>query len=141
MISKNRKPTHPGQILLREFLEPMEMSQAELARKIKVPVQQINALIHGKRNITAKTALLLSSVLKTTPEFWMNLQNAYDLYKAKIKVSDHPFFGSSSAPRKLKSVHDTMNSLRSHRYQGLLKLKGRVRWEGNLSKMREDRTF
>ena len=83
MIPTHRKPTHPGEILLKEFLEPMELSQMELARKMNVPIQRINTLINEKRGITAETALLLSDVLKTTPEFWMNLQTMHDLYEAK----------------------------------------------------------
>lgn len=83
MIPKHRKPTHPGEILLHEFLEPMELSQVELARRMGVSVQRVNKLINGKRDITAETALLLSRVLKTTPEFWMNLQGALDLYEAR----------------------------------------------------------
>ena len=82
MIPKYRKPTHPGEMLLKEFLEPMRMSQLELAKRMNVPVQRINTLINGKRGITAETAILLSKVLKTTPEFWMNLQNSVDLYEA-----------------------------------------------------------
>ena len=58
------------------------MSQLELAKRMKVPIQRINTLINGKRGITAETAILLSKELKTTPEFWMNLQNAVDLYEA-----------------------------------------------------------
>lgn len=81
MIPKYRKPTHPGEILLKEFLEPMEMSQLELAKRMDVPIQRINTLINGKRGITAGTAILLSREFKTTPEFWMNLQNAVDLYE------------------------------------------------------------
>jgi len=83
MIPKNRKPTHPGEILLEEFLEPMKMSQVDLARKMKVSLQRINTLINGKRDVTAETAILLSRVLKTSPEFWMNLQSAHDLYHAQ----------------------------------------------------------
>jgi len=82
MIPKQRKPTHPGVVLLKEFLEPLGMTQMELARSIGVPVQRINTLIAGKRGITAASALLLSRKLKTTPEFWMNLQNAWDLFEA-----------------------------------------------------------
>ena len=82
MIPKHRKPTHPGEILLQEFLEPMGLSQVELARRMEVPVQRVNTLINGKRDITAETAILLSRVLKTSPEFWMNLQDARDLYEA-----------------------------------------------------------
>ena len=83
MIPKHRKPAHPGEILLREFLEPMGLSQGELARRMDVPVQRVNTLINGKRDITAETAILLSRVLKTTPEFWMNLQDARDLFEAR----------------------------------------------------------
>lgn len=83
MLPKNRKPTHPGEILLSEFLEPMDLSQIELARRMGVPVQRVNTLINGKRDITAETAILLSRVLKTTPEFWMNLQGTLDLYEAR----------------------------------------------------------
>jgi addiction module HigA family antidote len=83
MIPKNRKPTHPGEILLEEFLKPMGMSQIELAKKMGVPVQRVNTLINGKRDMTAETAILLSRVLKTSSEFWMNLQVAYDLFEAR----------------------------------------------------------
>lgn len=83
MIPKHRKPTHPGEILLQEFLEPMELSQVDLAQRMGVPVQRVNTLINAKRDVTAETAILLSRVLKTTPEFWMNLQDAYDLYEAQ----------------------------------------------------------
>ena len=83
MIPKQRKPNHPGEILLEEFLQQMKLSQVELARRMGVPVQRVNTLINGKRNITAETAILLSRVLKTSPEFWMNLQDARDLYEAR----------------------------------------------------------
>lgn len=83
MIPAHRKPTHPGDILLREFLEPMRLTQMALARRMGVPVQRVNTLINGKRDVTAETAILLSRVLKTSPEFWMNLQDAYDLYEAR----------------------------------------------------------
>ena len=83
MIPKHRKPIHPGEILLREFLEPMGLSQIELARRMEVPVQRVNTLINGKRDVTAETAILLSRVLKTSAEFWMNLQGAHDLYEAR----------------------------------------------------------
>ncbi len=83
MVPKNRKPTHPGEILLEEFLKPMGMSQIELAKKMGVPIQRVNTLINGKRDMTAETAILLSRVLKTSSEFWMNLQVAYDLYEAR----------------------------------------------------------
>ena len=83
MLPTHRKPTHPGEILLKEFLEPMKLSQAELAKRMGVPIQRVNTLINGKRGMTAETAILLSKTFKTTPEFWMNLQASYDLYEAK----------------------------------------------------------
>jgi addiction module HigA family antidote len=83
MIPKNRKPTHPGEILLEEFLKPSGMSQVDLARKMGIPIQRINTLINGKRDMTAETAILLSRALKTSSEFWMNLQVACDLYDAQ----------------------------------------------------------
>jgi addiction module HigA family antidote len=83
MVPRNRKPTHPGEILLEEFLKPTGMSQVELAKKMGVPVQRVNMLINGKRDMTAETAILLSRVLKTSSEFWMNLQVTYDLYEAQ----------------------------------------------------------
>jgi len=87
MIPAHRKPTHPGEILLEEFLEPMELTQLELARRMGVPVQRVNTLINGKRDMTAETAILLSRTLKTTPEFWMNLQDACDLYDARAHLT------------------------------------------------------
>ena len=86
MIPKHRKPTHPGEILLEEFLKPSGMTQIELARKMSVPVQRINTLINGKRDMTPETAILLSRVFKTTSEFWMNLQVSLDLHKASQKI-------------------------------------------------------
>ena len=69
--------------MLQEFLEPMELSQVALAHRMGVPVQRVNTLVNGKRDMTAETAILLSRVLKTTPEFWMNLQDSHDLYEAQ----------------------------------------------------------
>ena len=86
MIPKLRKPVHPGEILLEEFLKPRGMSQVELAEKMHVSVQRINTLINGKRDMTAETAILLSRVLKTTSEFWMNLQVTCDLYEAQRAI-------------------------------------------------------
>ncbi len=83
MIPKNRKPSHPGEILIEEFLKPLGISQVELAAKMGVPIQRVNTLVNGKRNMTAETAILLSRVLNTTSEFWMNLQVACDLYDAE----------------------------------------------------------
>lgn len=86
MIPSHRQPTHPGQILQHEFLVPACTSQSDFARKLGVPIQRLNTLINGKRGVSAETAVLLSENLGTTPEFWMNLQNAYDLYGALRKM-------------------------------------------------------
>jgi len=79
MQPKNRVPTHPGEILLEEFLRPLEQTQVALAGHLGIPVQRINELVRGKRGVTPDTAWLLSQALGTTPEFWLNLQAAYDL--------------------------------------------------------------
>jgi addiction module HigA family antidote len=87
MIPKYRKPTHPGQILLEDFLQPRRMNPLVLGEKMGVSVQQINTLINGKRDVSAKTAVLLARTLKTTPEFWMNLQASLDLSIAAQKLT------------------------------------------------------
>ena len=86
MIPSYRRPAHPGEILLKEFLELMKLTQSELAHRMGVPIQRVNTLINGKRDMSAETAVLLSRALKTTPEFWMNLQTSYDLYEAKVSL-------------------------------------------------------
>jgi addiction module HigA family antidote len=86
MIPKNRAPTHPGEILIHEFLEPKDLSQVALAEKLRIPIQRINTLIKGKRGMTAETAILLSEALGTSPEFWMNLQTGWDLYHAQQRL-------------------------------------------------------
>lgn len=79
MLPKNRLPTHPGEILLEEFLLPLGITQVSFAKHIGVPVQRINELIRGKRGVTPETAWFLSQALDTTPDFWINLQASYDL--------------------------------------------------------------
>ncbi|MBI3616649.1 MAG: HigA family addiction module antidote protein [Candidatus Omnitrophica bacterium] len=86
MIPKDRIPVHPGEILLKEFLEPMNMTQAALADKMHVPIQRINTLVNGKRDMTPETAILLSRALGTSAEFWMNLQTDHDLAVAGHKM-------------------------------------------------------
>ena len=85
MIPENRIPTHPGVILSQEFLAPLGISQVALAAHLQVPVQRINELVRGKRGVTPETAWLLSRALNTTPEFWVNLQTAHDLARARPK--------------------------------------------------------
>ncbi len=83
MIPTHRAPTHPGEVLLEEFLLPMGITQGHLARHIGVPVQRVNELIRGKRGVTPDTAWLLSKALTTSPEFWLNLQAACDLNQSR----------------------------------------------------------
>lgn len=79
MIPSNRTATHPGIILLKEFLEPMELTQKSLAEHVGVPIQRVNEIVRGKRGITPETAWLLSEAFNTSPEFWLNLQSIHDL--------------------------------------------------------------
>ena len=79
MLPENRVATHPGEILREEFLDPAGITQVAFAQHIGVPLQRVNEVIRGKRGITPATAWLFSQALGTTPQFWMNLQNAYDL--------------------------------------------------------------
>lgn len=82
-IPQNRRPTPPGEILLKEFLEPLGMSQSELSRRIFVSFPRVNELVHGKRAVTPDTALRLARLFGTTAEFWMNAQLACDLWDAE----------------------------------------------------------
>lgn len=77
-----RAPTHPGEMLLEEFLKPLEMTQAEAARRMRISSNRLNELIRKKRGVTAETALRLSGLLGTSPEFWLNLQTSWDLWHA-----------------------------------------------------------
>ena len=72
-------PVHPGEVLLEEFLEPAGLSQYRLAKGVSVPPRRINEIVHGKRAVTADTALRLARYFSTTPRFWLNLQAQYDL--------------------------------------------------------------
>lgn len=79
-VPTHRPPVHPGEMLLEEFLNPLEISQSQLASAIRVPFQRVNLIVNGKRGITSDTALRLSRALGTTPDFWLNLQLRWDLY-------------------------------------------------------------
>jgi len=81
-IPTHGPPTHAGEILLKEFLEPMDLSQRDLADGIGVPYQRINELVNGRRGITPATALRLAKFFGTTADLWMNLQLRWDLYHA-----------------------------------------------------------
>lgn len=82
------KPIHPGEVLNEEFLEPMGISQYRLAKDIGVPARRINEIVHGKRAITADTALRLAMFFKMSPQFWMGLQMDYDLDCAELATKN-----------------------------------------------------
>ena len=87
-IPTHRGPTHPGEMLLEEFLKPMGLTQRELADSIHVPYQRINEIINGRRGVTSSTALRLSKFFRVSPDFWMNLQLRWDLYFAQQAEAD-----------------------------------------------------
>jgi len=88
-IPTHRTPTHPGEMLLEEFLYPMGLTQRDLADSIHVPYQRINEIINGRRGITPSTALRLSKFFGVSPDFWMNLQLRWDLYFAQQSEADN----------------------------------------------------
>src|SRR4030065_1210090 len=88
MSSKKIAPIHPGEILLEEFLKPMGISQNRLALDIRVPARRINEIVHGKRRITADTALRLAKYFDMSPQFWLGLQMDYDLNIAEDKLKE-----------------------------------------------------
>lgn len=87
-IPTHRTPTHPGEMLLEEFLKPMGITQRDLAIAINVPYQRINEIINGRRGITPSTALRLAKVFGVSSDFWMNIQLRWDLYFANQSESD-----------------------------------------------------
>ena len=88
MRKKMLAPIHPGEILMEEFLKPLGISQYRLAKDISVPARRINEIVHGKRSITADTALRLSRYFNLSERFWLNLQARYDLEMQKDKLND-----------------------------------------------------
>ena len=92
-------PVHPGEVLMEEFLEPLGVTQHRLAVEIGVPPRRINEIVHGKRRITADTALRLARYFGTTDRFWLNLQTRYDLEREKDHLGD-----ALEAIRPLKSA-------------------------------------
>ena len=88
MAKKVMEPVHPGEVLLKEFLQPMGLSQYRLSKGLSVPPRRINEIVHGKRAITADTALRLARFFGTTDRFWLNLQTAYDLEVARDRSAE-----------------------------------------------------
>jgi addiction module HigA family antidote len=88
-MAKNKlDPVHPGEILFEEFLKPMGLSQNQLANDISVPPRRINEIVHGKRRVTADTALRLAKYFKMSPEFWLGLQMDYELDLEMDRLGD-----------------------------------------------------
>ena len=88
MANASLPPVHPGEVLLLEFLEPMGISQYRLAKDISVSPRRINEIVHGKRSVTADTALRLSRYFGTSERFWLNLQTGYDLDVERDRLGD-----------------------------------------------------
>ena len=88
-IPTHRAPTHPGEMLLEEFLLPMGLTQRELADAIHVPYRKINELVNGRRGMTPSTALRLAKFFQVSEDFWMKLQLRWDLYHARQQEASH----------------------------------------------------
>ena len=82
MLPKRRPPTHPGEMLLKEFLEPLGVSQVEAAARMNIPFQRLNAIVKGRRAVSADTALLLEALTRWDAEIWLRLQAKWDLWHA-----------------------------------------------------------
>jgi addiction module HigA family antidote len=88
-IPTHRAPTHPGEMLLEEFLKPMDLTQRDLAEAIHVPYQRVNEIINGRRGITPSTALRLAKYFGVSPDFWINIQLRWDLYYTQQAEADN----------------------------------------------------
>ena len=82
MLPTSRPPTHPGEMLLKEFLEPLGVSQVEAAARMNIPFQRLNAIVKGRRTVSADTALLLEALTRWDAEIWLRLQAKWDLWHA-----------------------------------------------------------
>ena len=98
-IPTHREPTHPGDMLLEEFLEPMGITQRELAEAIHVPYQRVNEIVNRKRGVTPSTALRLAKFFRVSEDFWLSLQLRWDLYKAR-----------KSEEKEIKSIRPITNT-------------------------------
>src|ERR1700692_2903433 len=82
MLPTNRPPTHPGEMLLKDFLEPLGVSQVEAAKRMNIPFQRLNAIVKGRRGVSADTALLLEALTRWDAQIWLTLQAKWDLWHA-----------------------------------------------------------
>jgi len=99
MLPKHRTPTHPGEMLLKEFLVPLGITQTELAGHLGWPYPRLNEIINGRRGISASSALAIGDALGTGPEFWLNLQRDWDLWHSLRKHKPIPLL------RKVATQH------------------------------------
>lgn len=90
MLPKHRAPTHPGEMLLKEFLEPAHVTQVKAAKRMGIPFQRLNSIIRGRRGVSASTALLLEAFTRMDASFWMGLQADYDLWRAQQDRGETP---------------------------------------------------
>jgi addiction module HigA family antidote len=90
MLPTNRVPTHPGEMLMEEFLIPLGLTQVGFAAHLKIPIQRVNEIVNGRRGVTPETALLFAAALQTSPEFWTNLQASHDLALAQAHAGGMP---------------------------------------------------
>lgn len=95
MLPERRIPTHPGAILLEDFLKPLGVSQVAFAKHIRVPLQRVNEIVRGRRSVTPDTAWRFAQALGTSPEFWLNLQIAHDLAKSQPRKAVQSLAGGN----------------------------------------------
>ena len=104
VLPNSRNATHPGTILEKDFLRPMRLAQAELARALRIPLNRVNEMVRGKRGITPQSAFLLAAYFGNSAEFWMNLQTVHDLKLARAETRRKPVRPvSKSRPRGLRA--------------------------------------
>ncbi len=113
-IPTHRTPTHPGEMLIEEFLKPMGLTQRELADAIHVPYQRINEVINGRRGITPSTALRLSKFFGVSADFWMNLQLRWDLYFAQESETAELKNIKPISPHKIKFAESSVQQSAGH---------------------------
>jgi addiction module HigA family antidote len=98
---RKRRPTHPGEILLHDVIQPLGLTQTEFAERLRISYPRLNEIIHGKRGVTPDTALRIAALLGTSPEVWLNLQQAVDLWDAQNSTE------TRRALRKIEPVKQT----------------------------------
>ena len=108
-VPTHRAPTHPGEMLLEEFVIPLGLTQRELAKAIHVPYQRVNEIVNGRRGMTPSTALRLAKLFGVSADFWMNLQLRWDLYNAQKAEADEL---KTIQPYPVQTKSDAANSNR-----------------------------